>query len=180
MALHTSVSSPLFLLILAVIIHPSYGAANHLNDESPVEAVCRHTSSHEYCVGNMVPGAPLTAEGIASTALGWAQIRALEVGTIISSLLKDSASGVHTNHRYQLRLQKCWDLNMKAMADLWSANGSFYSKNIKAMVKYLYGAAHDTKRCQVLINGHNLTVLAAKNSDIIKLSEICIVSTKFF
>ncbi|KAE8697734.1 hypothetical protein F3Y22_tig00110610pilonHSYRG00185 [Hibiscus syriacus] len=127
----------------------------------------------------MVLGAPLTAVGIASTALGWAQIRALEAGTIISSLLKDSASAVHT-YRYQLRLQKCWDLNMKAIVDLWSANDSFYSKNIKAMVKYLYGAARDTKRCQVLISGLDLTGLAAKNSDIIKLTEICIVSTKFF
>ncbi|KAE8654283.1 hypothetical protein F3Y22_tig00117056pilonHSYRG01303 [Hibiscus syriacus] len=139
MALHTHVFSPLFLLILAVIIHPSYGS-NHLNNESPVEAVCRHTSSHEYCAGNMIPRAPLTAEGIASTA------------------------GMVHPHRHQLRPQKCWDLNMKAMADLWSASGSFYSKNIKAMVNYLYGAARVTKRCQVLISGHHLTGLAAKNS----------------
>ncbi|KAE8689751.1 hypothetical protein F3Y22_tig00110931pilonHSYRG00035 [Hibiscus syriacus] len=174
---HTYVFSPLLLLISVVIIHPSYG--EHLNSKDLVEEVCRHTSSHGYCVGTMIPGPPLTAEGIASTALGWAQIRALEAGTIISNLLKDSASANHPHH-YRVRLQRCWDLNMKAMADLWSANNSFYSKNIKAMVNYLFTASHDTKRCQTLIRGRNLTGLASKNYDIIKLSEICAISTKFF
>ncbi|KAK8518102.1 hypothetical protein V6N13_027589 [Hibiscus sabdariffa] len=178
MALHTHALYPSLLLILAVIIHPSYGA-KHLNGEALVEEICRHTSSHEYCVGTMIPGPPLNVEGIASTALGWAQIRALEAGTIISSLLKDSAS-TDRHGRYRVRLQKCWDLNMDAMADLWSASGSFYSKNIKAMVNYLYGASRHTKKCQTLISGRNLTSLAAKNNDIIKLSEICVVSTKFF
>ncbi|KAK8512220.1 hypothetical protein V6N13_097115 [Hibiscus sabdariffa] len=91
MALHTHALYPLLLLILAVIIHPSYGA-KHLNGKALVEEICRHTSSHDYCVGTMIPGPPLNVEGIASTALGWAQIRALEAGTLISSLLKDSAS----------------------------------------------------------------------------------------
>ncbi|GMI71382.1 hypothetical protein HRI_000807500 [Hibiscus trionum] len=178
MALHTHVLSPLFLLILVVVVRPSYGA-KHLNGEALVEEICQHTSSHEYCVGTMIPGPPLTAEGIASTALGWAQIRALEAGTIISRLIKDSSSAAH-HHHYQVRLQRCWNLNMETMADLWSASSSLYSKNIKAMVNYLYGASRDTKRCQALISGRNLTGLIAKNNDIIKLSEICVVSTKFF
>ncbi|KAK8685342.1 hypothetical protein V6N13_041345 [Hibiscus sabdariffa] len=176
--LRTLVFSPLLLLISVVINQPSYGY-KHLNGRDLVEEVCRHTSSQGYCIDTMIPGPPLTAEGIASTALGWAQIRTLEAGTLISGLIKDSVSTDHPGH-YHVRLQRCWDLNMKAMADLWSASSSFYSKNINAMVNYLITASRDTKKCQDLIRGRNLPGLAAKNSDIIKLSEICVVSTKFF
>ncbi|GMI71383.1 hypothetical protein HRI_000807600 [Hibiscus trionum] len=98
MTLHTHVFSPLFLLISTVVVQPSYGA-KHLNGETLAEEICRHTSSHEYCVGTMIPGPPLTTEGNASTALGWTQIRALEAIARELSMLGEHDKAIYKRQR---------------------------------------------------------------------------------
>ncbi|MBA0800828.1 hypothetical protein Gohar_011240 [Gossypium harknessii] len=171
-----------FLLTLVVIIHPSYGL-KHLKGIALVDEVCRHTSHNEYCVDTIIPKPPLSGERIASTTLGWAQIKALEVGTIIASLLNDSSSILPVaKNPLQAKelLQICWDSNMNTMEDLWIASSLLYNKIINPMIARLYHAANTTRVCQDGLKGTSFTALAAKIEDIIKLCEICVVSTNFF
>ncbi|XP_017978551.1 PREDICTED: uncharacterized protein LOC18597373 [Theobroma cacao] len=161
----------LCLLILFIIAPP-------LNGTELVKEVCNHTSDYAFCAETFNTGGPRALAGdLANAALRLAQTKASHAQSLIARLLKNATTPVDRN-----RLQICQSCSNKAVSELSSANNDFNSDTLDTMVQGMNSAADATKDCQNQIQGRGtyFSGLATINGDLIKLCEICIVSTRYF
>ncbi|XWS55597.1 hypothetical protein CRYUN_Cryun09bG0014400 [Craigia yunnanensis] len=179
------ISFPLLLLIFIITIHPSYGDED---DQEPTPwrgmdiliLVCNYTSDNKFCVDNLSNAAAsfpwAKASEITNSALRSGQGRADEARSLIASLLQTTSAQKINRQPIQI----CQLLNNKTIEYLTSAADNLNSDSIDSMVEDLNEAANATKSCQDIIQGPDFSVLANKNSDIIKFCEIAVVSKNFF
>ncbi|KAE8727405.1 putative Tetratricopeptide repeat-like superfamily protein [Hibiscus syriacus] len=167
------------LILLMDIITPSKGV---LNGTELLEQVCNHTSDTVFCVTTLIAdpnaGGPQALAGdLANAALRSAQTKATHAQALIALLLQNA-----TNSLDRHSLQICQSSNNEALSQLSSANNEFNSDSLDSMVGLMNGAAGVTKAClnEIQGRGHHFSLLAAVNADLIKLCEICIVSTRYF
>ncbi|KAE8726802.1 putative Tetratricopeptide repeat-like superfamily protein [Hibiscus syriacus] len=114
---------------------------------------------------------------LANAALRSAQTKATHAQSLIALLLQNA-----TNSSDVRSLQICQSSNNEALSQLSSANNDFNTDSLDSMVELMNAAADVTKAClnEIQGRGHHFSLLAAVNADLIKLCEICIVSTRYF
>lgn len=177
------------LIFLFFIICPSMSIAL-LNGTELLKEVCNHTSNYTFCVATLnadpnASGPHALAGDLANAALRLAQTKAKNAQSLIAGLLLRNATSADTTYsedRNRL-LQLCQSSNDKAMSALSSANNEFNSDSVDTMVAEMNRAAYATKDCQNQIQGGisaNFSQLTTVNGGLIKLCEICIVSTTYF
>ncbi|XP_039030002.1 uncharacterized protein LOC120164324 [Hibiscus syriacus] len=167
------------LILFIAIIIPSKGV---LNSTELLKQVCNQTSNNAFCVTTLTAdpnaGGPHALAGdLANAALRLAQTKATHAKSLIALLLQNATNSLDRNS-----LQICQSSNNKALSQLSSANNDFNPDSLDSVVELMNGAADITKAClnEIQGRGDHFSLLATVNADLIKLCEICIVSTRRF
>lgn len=167
------------LLILLIYTTPSIGL---LNGTELLKAACNQTSDYAFCYATLAAdsnaGGPQALAGdLANAALRLAQTKATHAESLMPLLLQNATTPLDHN-----RLQICQSSNNKAISQLSSANNDFNSDSLDTMVEEINTAAGATNDClnEIQGKGTHFSHLATINADLIKLYEICIVSTRYF
>ncbi|GMJ01129.1 hypothetical protein HRI_003782100 [Hibiscus trionum] len=167
------------LILFTVTITPSMGV---LNGTELLKEVCNHTSNNAFCVTTLTAdpnagGSQALAGDLANAALRSAYTKATQAQSLIAPLLQNS-----TNPLDRDSLQICQSSNNKALSQLSSANNDFNSDSLDFMVELVNSTVDVTKVClnEIQGKGDHFSLLATVNADLIKLCEICIVSTRYF
>ncbi|OMO97339.1 Pectinesterase inhibitor [Corchorus olitorius] len=174
-----------FVFVIIFAINPSYGDYDD-PEEMPLRGtelamlICNHTWYNKFCVDKLTPAGPdARASDITNSALRLAQTAADNTGVVITNLLEDPSSSMKQQERRIL--QKCQLDNNVTSTNILAAGNDLNSDSINSMIEDINTAGNATKSCQDIIKKTRFSAsLSDKNMDVIRLCEICVVSTQFY